>query len=324
MRQTRLIVLFIAAMLGTNTYAQMKRPNIMVVPSDAWCIHNGYVISFDNNGYLVELPDYRKALQNDSEMRSLIMSLGHMMESYDFPLRDLEQTLKKIEKDEAELSVTMSRSTGDMVAENPIDLLHSTAKCDIIIDVDYRSVQRGPFSSLVLNIKALDPYSLQNIVSCPPAVTEQVTASAEELLHSAVQDIKTILCPGIIEHFKDTYEHGRQARILIKRFEGSPYDIESEVEYEGQTAELGEIIEEWLSENCVGGVFSIDDVSEDSMDINPARIPVRDISIGGRERAVEAVDFARKMRKYLQEAFGIESKVTRKGLGEAWVILGDK
>ena len=60
------------------------------------------------------------------------------------------------------------------------------------------------------------------------------------------------------------------------------------------------------------------------MDINPARIPVRDISIGGRERAVEAVDFARKMRKYLQEAFGIESKVTRKGLGEAWVILGDK
>ena len=306
------------------SFAQMKRPNIMVVPSDAWCIHNGYYTSFDDYGVSKEIPDYRKALQNDSEMRSLINSLGHMMESYDFPLRDLEQVLKKIEKDEAEQILTVSRSTGETIAENPMDLLHSTAKCDIVIDVDYRKTQNGPFSRVTLIIKALDPYSSQNIASCPPAVTEQVTAPIELLLNSAVQDIKTILCPGIMKHFEDTYENGRQARIFIKRFDGCSFDFESEVPYGDTTAELGEVIEQWLSDNCIGGVYNVDDSSEDSIDINPARIPVRDISLGGKERAVEAVDFARKLRKYLMDQYSIDSKVIRKGLGEAWVILGDK
>lgn len=310
-------------LLSLPAFAQMKRPNIMVVPSDAWCIQNGYYTEFEDFGTIRKIPDYRTALQQNSEMRSLIMDLGHMMEGYDYPLRDLEQMLKKVEQDEAEQALTMSRSTGDMIAESPLDRLHRIAKCDIIIDVDYRTVKNGPFSSATLNIKAVDPYNAQTVASCPPAVTESVAANVETLLHSNVLNIETMLCPGIMKHFEDTYEHGRQARILLKRFEGCPYDFESGVSFQGDVAELGEVIVQWFAKNCIGGRFNIDDATEDTMDFNPARIPVRDVKFG-LEQAVEANDFARKLQGYLSDEYGIESKVTRKGLGEAWVILGEK
>ena len=318
------ILLGLALLVGLAASAQMKRPNIMVVPADVWCIRNGYYSEFDDFGTIRQIPDYRKALQNDPEMRSLISSLGRMMETYDYPLRDLEQMLKKLEQDEAEQALTMSRTTGDMVAETPLDRLHRTAKCDIVIDVDYQTFRNGPFSSITLNIKAIDPYSAQTVASCPPAVTESVAAGVASLLDSAVQDIKTILCPGIMKHFEDTYEHGRYARILLKRFESCPYDFESEVSYQGQPAELGEVIEQWFADHCVGGVFGVDEATETTMDFNPARIPVRGTGLGGRERAVDTNDFARQLSRYLLDEYGIESKVMRKGLGEAWVVLGEK
>ena len=63
------ISLFSIALLSSvsATFAQAKKPTIMVVPSDVWCNKNGYMQEFDNQGTVVKVPDYKKALQEKTE-----------------------------------------------------------------------------------------------------------------------------------------------------------------------------------------------------------------------------------------------------------------
>ena len=64
-----LLVCSIALTAISTTFGQAKKPTIMVVPSDNWCIKNGYFMEFDNQGTKIKIPDYKKALQEDSDDR---------------------------------------------------------------------------------------------------------------------------------------------------------------------------------------------------------------------------------------------------------------
>jgi len=54
--------LLLAGMVGlflgvqVNAAAQAKKPTIMVVPSDAWCNQNGYMLEYDNQGRKDKVP----------------------------------------------------------------------------------------------------------------------------------------------------------------------------------------------------------------------------------------------------------------------------
>ena len=76
-------------MLCLSVLGQAKRPSIMVVPSDSWCVKYGYVQEFDNMGTKQIVPDYRAALQNDTELRFAISAIGEMMTARGFPPKDL-------------------------------------------------------------------------------------------------------------------------------------------------------------------------------------------------------------------------------------------
>ena len=42
------------------------------MPSDAWCQKNGFMTTYDNQGTLQSVPDYKKALQNDPDLLLVI------------------------------------------------------------------------------------------------------------------------------------------------------------------------------------------------------------------------------------------------------------
>ncbi len=44
----------------------------------------------------------------------------------------------------------------------------------------------------------------------------------------------------------------------------------------------------------------------------------------GRERAVDTRRWVSGLSKYLRDNFQIESKIYMRGLGEAWLIVGEK
>lgn len=63
MKKTILICLFCWVALAS--YAQPKRPTIMVVPSDVWCYQHGYVTENDE-------PNYKAAFQSDVNLLNVI------------------------------------------------------------------------------------------------------------------------------------------------------------------------------------------------------------------------------------------------------------
>ena len=68
-------------------------PSIMVVPSNLWCWKNGYSNNFE--------PDYKKALQNDSDLVKAIGKINAIMAEGGFPVENLSDALKEGEnKDE--------------------------------------------------------------------------------------------------------------------------------------------------------------------------------------------------------------------------------
>ena len=64
-------ILFLVALIHTGVYGQAKKPTIMVVPANVWCTHNGYTQKYNNQGTITEIPDYKKALDNDLWLKKI-------------------------------------------------------------------------------------------------------------------------------------------------------------------------------------------------------------------------------------------------------------
>ena len=89
---------------------QAKKPKLMVVPSDAWCIEKGYVQTYDNMGMTQTIPNYSAALSN-KELNNVISKLNVLMADRAFPMQDLSQTIKSINNISAEdMLITSSTS----------------------------------------------------------------------------------------------------------------------------------------------------------------------------------------------------------------------
>ena len=68
-----ILALSCLCLFGMNVaLGQAKKPTIMVVPSDNWCILNGYFMEFDNQGTKDKIPDYKKALKENTDLLSVI------------------------------------------------------------------------------------------------------------------------------------------------------------------------------------------------------------------------------------------------------------
>lgn len=63
-----------------SAMGQAKKPTIMVVPSDRYCISKEFKkLTFENQGQKQTLPDYKAALQNDPDLRMVITKMAQIM-----------------------------------------------------------------------------------------------------------------------------------------------------------------------------------------------------------------------------------------------------
>ena len=156
----KLFLTFCGLMLAiTCLMGQAKKPTLMVVPSDAWCNQNGYVLQYDEMGYTKTAPDYSAALSNDMELKLIIAKINELMADRGFPLKDLEATMASLERMEAEEMAIMSKTSGAQVAESLLDRLRRVAKADIIIEISWEVTHQGPRSTLTYIMRGLDSYS---------------------------------------------------------------------------------------------------------------------------------------------------------------------
>lgn len=318
MKQLKLIFCLLALFSFTVVFAQAKKPTLMVVPSDAWCIQNGYSLTFDNQGSLERIPDYRRAFQENPEVLQVISQINGMMADRDFPLKNMESAIKTMSSNSAEDNLSQSKQSGSEIAESPIDQLKKSAKADIIIQLTWTMNQTGPKKSINFNLQGLDSYTDKQIATATGTGASSFSAETPVLLSEAVLSHMDNFTASLQSHFDDMFENGREIIVRIQKWDDWDGDLETEY---GGGNELGFVIEEWLQNNTVKGRFNTTDMTENMALFEQVRIPLHN----DRGNALDARGYVRELSKFLSSApYNIPNKLVMKGLGRATIILGSK
>lgn len=305
------------AMVSVTAFGQAKKPTLMVVPSDAWCKEHKYEQTFDNQGTLEKIPDYKTAVAADKQLNAVISKINILMADKGFPLKDLQQNLKSIANLSAEDRLITSKTSGAAMTESPLDRLRRTAKADIILEIDWTVNTVGPKKSITYNLRALDAYSNKQVAGAEGTGQPSFSAELPVLLEEAVQDHMDVFAERLQSHFDDLLTNGREVVLDMRIFDTSAVDFEKE--YDGY--ELNEIIDNWLADNCVNHRFSKSDATETMILYEQVRIPL----YKANGMAQDTYGFARDLARFLGAApYNIKVKTVNRGLGRCLLVFGEK
>jgi hypothetical protein len=298
-------------------WAQPKKPTIMVVPSDAWCHEHGFMLEYDNQGSTVQVPDYKKALQESPDLLLVISKINELMAERGFPLKNLESTLKMLERQSAEDAMLMS-DMGGTVNESPIDMLKKTAKADIWMQMTWSVNKMGPKKSVTFNLQGIDAYTNKQIAGTSGTGTASFSSELPVLLEEAVVENLDHFNAQLQQHFEDLIENGREILLRIKVWD--TFDGDLATYYGPDDYELGEIIENWVYDNAVNGRYSTTIYTDNMLVLEQVRMPLYD----DRGRPTDARRWVRDLRRHLRSAYDIDAKLMMQGLGQASLIIGEK
>ena len=305
------------AMVSVTAFGQAKKPTLMVIPSDAWCKEHKYEQTFDNQGTLEKIPDYKTAVATDKQLNAVISKINILMADKGFPLKDLQQNLKSIANLSAEDRLITSKTSGAAITESPLDRLRRTAKADIILEIDWTVNTVGPKKSITYNLRALDAYSNKQVAGAEGTGQPSFSAELPVLLEEAVQDHMDAFAERLQSHFDDLLTNGREVVLDMRIFDTSAVDFEKE--YDGY--ELNEIIDNWLADNCVNHRFSKSDATETMILYEQVRIPL----YKANGMAQDTYGFARDLARFLGAApYNIKVKTVNRGLGRCLLVFGEK
>jgi hypothetical protein len=315
----QLIFAFLLVLCTTSAFSQAKKPTIMIVPSDVWCNTNGYMMEFENQGKVVKVPDYKKALQENADLLLVISKINELMADRGFPIDNLESSLKSLESDATEDAMLTSKGGGEL-NESSVDKLKKVAKADIWMQMTWTVNTTGPKKSITFNLQGLDAYTGKQIAGASGTGEPSFTAELPVLLEEAVVAHLDNFNVQLQNHFDDMFTNGREIMLRIMTWDTWDYDLETD---EFGDDELGILLEDWIASNTVNNRFSTSTATENMMLFEQVRIPLY-YERNGQQRALDARSWASGLRKYLKDTYQIESKLMMKGLGQAQLVLGEK
>lgn len=314
----KIILLLLACLITVSVFGQAKKPRLMVVPSDQWCQQNNYLQEYDNQGITERIPDYKAALVQNADLLYVIIKLNTMMGDRGFPCVNLEDAIKGVNRQAAELNAVTTKS-GSGVKSNDLMQLRQQAKADIIIQVQWAVNQSGPKRSITYQLWAADSYTNKQIASSQGTGAPSFAVETPILLEEAVNAHMDEFLDRLQNHFDDMFEKGREVSINVNVFENDE-DIDLETEFDNK--ELREIIEDWISDNTVYHRYNLVDDSELYMNFQDVRIPIYD----EKERPLDANGFARGLVRHLKnEPYNLKQvKLMNQGLGQVTLVIGGK
>ncbi len=315
---TAFLTIFVPAL-----FSQARKPVIMVIPSDAYCAREGYMTTYqDGNGNTLSTPDYSRAFVSDENLRLAISELSSIMAGREFPLKDLEQTLKSLQNQQTEAAL-FSGSGGGVITESPLDRIKRTAKADIIMDLDFSIKSRGPQKYITFNLRGVDAYTNKVITAVSGDGSPSSAATVGLLLEEAVLNYMDQFNSALQAHFDDMFANGREVTISVRMTENCPLTMNDEVEFLGEVVLLSDVIDYWMDENTVNHRFSRVSGGDYFVDYEQVRIPLYK-TVLGKERAIDTRGFAMDLARFLnKEPFNLPYKINERGLGSVWIVLGD-
>ena len=311
----KVFIFSIAIMLTTLSFGQAKKPTLMVVPADNWCIANNYVDKINDQGTVKDVPNYKRALQNSSECYNVITKINTLMSDRSFPLKDLSSVLKSMTNNTV-MDIVTTSSSGAELAESTLDLIKRNSNADIILELNWQVNTVGPKKSITYSLAAKDSYTDKQIAGAQGTGSPSFSADLPVLLEEAVVANMDNFCAQLQAHFDDMMENGREVTMEVKIVEdGSGINLASE--YEGE--ELTDIIDDWVSDNSVNHRYNLSQGSNNFLKFEQIRIPL--FQANGRPNDTRR--WTRDLSKFLTTKYQISSKVDIRGLGKAVLLIGE-
>ena len=307
----RLFLSFLAFATVSSLLAQAVQPSLMVFPSRAWCHQNGFEkVVVKANGKEVRVQEYDKAFIDNKDLGPAVRTIGKMLQDRGFQLVDLEAQLAS-----QDLESALDNAGDEDIEVSAYDKLLETAGPDIALHINYYTETQGPRITLFYDLTAFDAYTNKQVASTGLISYGPVmSAPLQTLIQSALLSIIDAFNAQLMQHFMDMQEKGREISVRINTFSGWEDGLETEV----NGRELTEILEEWMTNNCVAGRNHQKAASETSMYYDSARIPL----FNENGKAVQAKQWLNGLRKYLK-TLNVPSKVKTRGLGQAQLIIGE-
>ena len=300
---------------STLSFGQAKKPTLMVVPADNWCIANNYVDKINDQGTVKDVPNYKRALQNSSECYNVITKINTLMSDRSFPLKDLSSVLKSMANNTV-MDIVTTSSSGAELAESTLDLIKRNSNADIILELNWQVNTVGPKKSITYSLAAKDSYTDKQIAGAQGTGSPSFSADLPVLLEEAVVANMDNFCAQLQAHFDDMMENGREVTMEVKVVEdGSGINLASE--YEGE--ELTDIIDDWVSDNSVNHRYNLSQGSNNFLKFEQIRIPL--FQANGRPNDTRR--WTRDLSKFLTTKYQISSKVDIRGLGKAVLLIGE-
>ncbi len=298
--------------------AQVKKPTLMILPSDNWCIQRYFYKEINNQGNIIKIPDYKMVFQEDQEIGQVISKIGSMMIEAGYPLKDAETEIRALEKQNTIDEVISNSNGGNNLNKSILDQILSSSKSDILIQIWWQvNKKSSSINEIKFTIEAIDSYTNKRISSATGISDLGQGHSISETLFSTIQNNISLFTNQIQDHFDNLFKNGREVKLQIKVFK----DWGNNLETEFHNKSLNEIIEEWLQENTVNSKYNISSYTENLMNIEEVRIPILDKN----NRGVDTRSFLRNLQNHLKnQPYTIPSKLISSGIGEATLIIGDK
>lgn len=298
--------------LSLSLFAQQaKKPTIMILPSDNWCVTRYFTKTYNNQGETVYYPDYRRAFLEDSELETVISKIGELLTEKGYSLKDAHQATKSLETNLAKNDVIFSNTNNAGLAMSPLDILKQRVRSDILIQINWNVTKEA----ITFTMEAFDTYTNKRI-STATGVSERNKDIIPIQIENAIKKHIKKFDEQMDKYFQDLQANGREIAVNIQVWDNSETNLETE--YQGN--ELLWHIQEWLYQNTVKGQYNLSDATENFAYFEQVRIPIIQ-----RNRALDAREFVRGLQKYLQESpYNVTSKIIIQGLGKAALIIGEK
>lgn len=311
----KVLLQFAAALFPLFLFAQTaQKPVIMVVPEKSWCIQKGYTTDD-------KTVDYEKALLNDDVLNA-VTRMGAIMADRGYPLKLLASTLDEIKAEGALDLALQSKGDGEMVEDN-LDQLLRVANADILVNIAFNRLGVGPRTAVEFRVTSVDAATLKQI-SGDIGRSSASTAPVSALVDEAVSGFMDNFSAQIMRHFQTTVSKGREGVFIFKIASDCPLNFESDVTLNGETGELAEAIEYWMSENAVNDAFTVQGKTRVRLAFDQVHFPLFGRSkFGGRQRAINAEGFIRPVAQFLSQ-FGVSVSTTPIGIGKVYIVLGRK
>lgn len=289
---------------------EQARPTIMVLPSDNLLKQYKALTTQNIDGREVKIRDYGKYMTANPDNKAVLSAIQEAFVQANYPLQDLEQTLKQLETQDAVDMV-------DGLDKDAKTMLLTVAQPDMIIELDYHSAldMRAPLDqartvSFTLNI--LDAYT-NNVVSTSTVsdVKGDKTASA---MAQPIKDTMPKMLGEIQNSFSDILTRGRNVTVRVAIASGCDFDLSDE-SIEGDT--YADWIVDYIKTHTVKGAYKMQRNTDKELYFVNVRIPL--LNEDGTQFGV--YDWARDMSKSMRKNLGVKCTNKSQGLGEILITI---